>query len=77
LKILALLLICIPNGALHRIYGNEICGGSKNKNEAFRYKYKQNPVFQLLETKPFRFKILHVDKNTDIKNIIGFNFNEK
>jgi hypothetical protein len=33
LKILSLLLICIPKGALHTIYGNKICGGSKNKNE--------------------------------------------
>ncbi|MEN6511491.1 MAG: hypothetical protein ABFD00_06615 [Chloroherpetonaceae bacterium] len=71
LKILALVLISIPNGALHDIYGNTICGGSKNKNEAFRYKYKENPYFQLLQDKPFRFKILYIDKNLDIKNITG------
>jgi len=71
LKILALLLISIPNGVLHKIYGNGICGGSKNKNEAFRYRYKENPYFQLLKDKPVRFKILHKDKNINIENITG------
>ncbi|HOV93242.1 MAG TPA: hypothetical protein PLC04_09240 [Candidatus Kapabacteria bacterium] len=72
LKILALLLICIPNGALHDVYGNEICGGSKNKNEAFRYRYRENPYFQLLKNKPLRLKILYKDSLIDLENIIGF-----
>lgn len=71
LKILGLILICIPNGILHDIYGNYICGSSKNKNEAFRYKYKNNPCFQLLKDKPFRFKILYKDENINFEDIIG------
>jgi len=72
LKILALLLISIPNGELHNVYGNKICGGSKNKGEAFRYRYKENPYFQLLENKPFRFSILYIEENIELENIIGF-----
>lgn len=71
LKILALLLICIPNGSLHNVYGNDICGGSKNKNEAFRYKYKVNPFFQLIIEKPYRFKMLYKDASIDLESIIG------
>lgn len=76
LKILALLLIAIPNGELHKIYGDKICGGSKNKNEAFRYRYKENPYFQLLENKPYRFKILYLEKKVEVENILGFKIND-
>ncbi len=72
LKILALLLIAIPNGQLHDVYGNKICGGSKNKGEAFRYRYKENPYFQLLDDKPFRFSILYEEDNINVENILGF-----
>ncbi len=72
LKILALLLICIPNGYHHKIYGNKICGGSKNKNEAFKYRYKENPYFELLEDKPYRLKVLYAAQGIDIETIVGF-----
>ena len=72
LKILALNLIAIPNGKLHSIYGNNICGGSKNKNEAFRYYYKNEPKFLLLKDKPNRFKILYLEESCLVKDIIGF-----
>lgn len=74
LKILGLVLISIPNGALKEIYGNDICGGSKNKNEAFRYYYKRKPKFELLNSNPYRIKLLYLCQ--DFKNnedlIIGF-----
>ncbi|HOV14209.1 MAG TPA: hypothetical protein PK771_07995 [Spirochaetota bacterium] len=63
LKILGLVLISIPNGALKEIYGDEICGGSKNKNEAFRYYYKRNPNFKLLDSNPYRVKLLYLAKD--------------
>ncbi len=74
LKILALVLISIPNGALKEIYGNDICGGSKNKNEAFRYYYKRNPRFELLDSKPYRIKLLYLSPEFQNKEdlIIGF-----
>ncbi len=72
LKILALLLIAIPNGKLHSIYKDKICGGSKNKCEAFRYRYKENPYFQLLKDKPYRLKVLYLEKNIMIKDITDF-----
>lgn len=74
LKILALILISIPNGKLKKIYGDEICGGSKNKNEAFRYYYKRSPYFKLLKEKPYRFKVLYLNEELEDKEdeIIGF-----
>jgi hypothetical protein len=74
LKILALVLISIPNGALKKKYGNEICGGSKNKNEAFRYYYKRKPRFELLDSKPYRIKLLYLSPEFQNKEdlIIGF-----
>ncbi len=79
LKILSIILISVPNGKLKKVYGNEICGGSKNKNEAFRYYYKRNPFFQLLKEKPFRFNILFINKEFHKKEeqLIGLKLNHK
>jgi len=74
LHIVGIFLIAIPNGSLKEVYGNDICGGSKNKNEAFRYYYKRSPKFELLENNPFRLKILYLDSEFQDKEeeIIGF-----
>ncbi len=72
LKILAILLISIPNGKLHLIYGDIICGGSKNKGEACRYRYKEKPNFELLKNKPYRFEVLYKEDNINLSDIIGF-----
>lgn len=74
LIIYGLILISIPNGELKVVYGNDICGGSKNKNEAFRYYYRRNPHFQLLKNKPYRFKILylHDDYKNNEEKLLGF-----
>lgn len=79
LKIISIVLISIPNGALKRIYGNAICGGSKNKNEAFRYYYAREPRFCSLENKPYRLKILYLDQSLNRKeeNVIGFRLGKK
>lgn len=78
LKILAIILISIPNGNLKSIYGDGICGGSKNKGEAFRYYYKRCPNFKLLPHKPHRIKVLYLDEKFDKKEeeIIGFRFSK-
>lgn len=74
LKILSIVLISIPNGTLKKIYGYAICGGSKNKNEAFRYYYARKPYFECLKKRPCRLKILYLDKKLLGKeeNLIGF-----
>ncbi|MCX8027251.1 MAG: hypothetical protein N3A62_05285, partial [Thermodesulfovibrionales bacterium] len=72
LKILGLILISVPNGALKKVYKDEICGGSKNKNEAFRYYYRKNPRFQLLDSKPFRIEVLFLADGMNEEDIIGF-----
>lgn len=75
LMILALILISVPNGMLKPIYGDQIAGGSKNKNEAFRYYYKRDPYFQTLkskESKPLRISVLYIDPDIEIKDITGF-----
>jgi hypothetical protein len=74
LIIQALILISIPNGKLKKIYGDSICGGSKNKGEAFRYYYRTNPYFKSLEKTPLRIKILYLHDlfiNRE-EDIIGF-----
>jgi len=74
LIIQALILISIPNGKLKKIYGDSICGGSKNKGEAFRYYYRTNPYFKSLEKTPLIIKILYLHDlfiNRE-EDIIGF-----
>lgn len=70
--ILAILLIAIPNGELKVIYGDSIIGASKIKGAAFRYEYKENPKFELLDSKPYRIKILFLDRRISQEKITGF-----
>lgn len=51
LEIIAVLLMCLPNGQLNSVYGNTIANNGKSKDESFRYNYKNNPYFQKLSTK--------------------------
>ncbi|HED08954.1 MAG TPA: hypothetical protein ENI57_12600 [Ignavibacteria bacterium] len=76
LDIISIFLICVPNGELKPVYKNEICGGSKNKNEAFRYYYSRRPRFELLPKKPFRVKRLYLKEGIKEKDIIGFDYIE-
>ncbi len=71
-------LICIPNGLLESVYGDAICNASKNKGEAFRYKYSAYPCFKLLEEKPLRIRILHLSDDFINKEekLIGFKISE-
>lgn len=63
LEIIAILLICIPNGQLYHIYGDKIVGAGKVKGASFRYRYRESPYFETLTEKPFRFRVLYVDKS--------------
>lgn len=74
LIIMALLLISVPNGRLKSLYKDEICGGSKNANEAFRYYYKRRPKFEKISGKPYRFHLLYLHPSLENKSeeIIGF-----
>lgn len=68
-NILAILLASIPNGILNKVYKDEIIGRGKRKEKSFRYVYKNNPYFQLLENKPQRIKMLYIDNSIDKKEI--------
>lgn len=64
LDMIAILLICIPNGQLYDLYGTKIVNAGKIKDESFRYRYKGNPRFESLPEKPYRVKILHFDEKS-------------
>lgn len=73
-KILGISLISVPNGELYSVYKDDVIAASKNKGEAFRYDYKKNPYFKLLKDKPYRIKVLYIDKGITNKDILGFEF---
>jgi len=60
-KILAVILIAVPNGKLKSIYKEDIIGAGKSKGKSFRYEYKKNPRFKLIQDKPLRCKFLYKD----------------
>lgn len=71
-----LLFISIPNSNLRDIYKNDISGGSENRS--YKYFYKRNPYFQLLDNQSYRIRILYLSK--DFENcedkLIGFRINK-
>jgi hypothetical protein len=67
-KPIAILLICIPNGLLYKVYKNEIVNSGKSKKKDirtdFRYAYYRKPHFELLEyqgNKPYRVEFIFFD----------------
>lgn len=66
LKTIAVLLVSIPNGQLHSIYGNGIANSGKSKDESFRYNYKKNPDFQTIASKPKRVRFLYHDSSSSL-----------
>ena len=69
-EIKAIVLLSVPNGELADVYGEKIVEAGKTgyKGKGFRYKYSENPYFELLKDKPSRIRILYVDN--DIKDSI-------
>lgn len=76
--IIGVLLVCMPNGQLFDVYGNDIIKAGKSKNESFRYKFSRNPYFELLQDKPFRVRILYytADYRNELskQKILGFSY---
>lgn len=75
IEILAIILISVPNGELSKVYGDKIVEAGKTgySGKGFRYKYSENPYFELIDGKPKRLRILYVneDEVDDIDDLIG------
>ncbi len=71
-KIKAIIIFSVPNGELYLIYKDSIIAQGKNKGKSFRYLYRSKPHYKLLEGKPFRLKVLWLDKDLEEKDILGF-----
>lgn len=69
----AVILVSVPNGALHSVYKEEIVRSGKSgyTGDGFRFKYSSAPFFRLLSERHKRYKI--IDKSSDIeeKDILG------
>ncbi len=77
LDILNINLLCMPNGALHSVYGSDVLKAGKNPGK-IRYNFSKAPIFHLLDKKPSRIKVVyfnnkmsqdHIKKLSFIKNI--------
>jgi len=75
-EIYSILLLCMPNGALHEIYGDKILHAGKTKNSV-RYAFKEEPRFIFLSQKRgseiFRIEFLMKSKNSSQEDLIGIN----
>lgn len=67
-KPIAILLICIPNGLLSKIYKHKIVNAGKSQTAVertdFRYAYYRDPYFELLGNrgnKPYRVEFVYFD----------------
>lgn len=78
IEIEAIIIISVPNGKLKNTYGDKIiqAGKTGSSGKGFRYKFKDNPNFKLLDDNPKRIRIIYL--SYDYKNreseILGFNF---
>ena len=66
-KIIAILLIAIPNGKLKKIYGDKIIGAGKNKGKSFRFEYKNSPYFKTLDKGQKKKRVKFIYKQQDFK----------
>ncbi len=71
-KIKAIFLISIPNGKLYPIYGDDVIGQGKVLEKSFRFVYKNNPVFETIQGKPWRVKKIFLDSDLKEEDITGF-----
>lgn len=74
-NLVAMLLICVPNGQLCSHYGDYIFAKGKSKASSFRYKYIAEPRFILLSTQNpvFRVEILCLKKSIKPEEVVGKN----
>ncbi len=61
-------LVCMPNGLLQGIYGEDILSAGKNTTPPkIRYAYEKNNTFNMLSEQPSRVKVLYWNENMDAK----------
>ena len=76
IEIKSIILIAVPNGKLKQIYGTKIiqAGKSGYKGKGFRYSFKENPNFKLLEGTPSRVRVIYLseDKKDKSEEFLGF-----
>ena len=75
-KVKSITILSVPNGELYPVYKDKIIGKGKNKGKSFRYTYKNKPRFELLHHKPYRLKVLWLDKDLKESDILGFSTGE-
>lgn len=63
-EIIAILLISVPNGQLYEVYGTNIVGAGKSKDESMRFEYKNEHRFMLLNGNPSRVKFLYFNEDS-------------
>ena len=68
LNVLAVNLICIPNGKLKSIYASNIIDAGKNKGNSIRFKY--NCKFNLIDNTPKRYHFIYIDKSVTENNFL-------
>ena len=61
-EIKAIYLICVPNGELQSIYGNDIISSGKSgfDGKGFRYKFADRSKFELLADTPYRIRRIYL-----------------
>lgn len=80
----AISVISIPNGLLHKHYGDDILQAGKGgweKSNDIRYNFAKEPRFKLLSERYkkdiFRIELLCLNKTMTIKDLIGKDLNIK
>lgn len=56
-NLLAIILVSMPNGALHSVYKDDILQAGKNPGEA-RFRFKEAEKFKLLDNEPYRINVV-------------------
>ena len=74
-EIYSILLVCMPNGELFEIYGDDILQRGKNKGDP-RYAFKKEPRFELMSKQRgkdvFRVEFLFKNINYSQEELVGF-----
>lgn len=70
MDIISILLISIPNGQLHGVYGDKIVGAGKGKGVSFRYEYKEMPMFAKISGEYPRVRFIYHNGKKYTKNYI-------
>lgn len=66
LNILNINLLCMPNGKLTNVYTDRVLKAGKTKGK-IRFKFSQCRQFELIENKPYRVKVIYLNKSMEEK----------